>query len=352
MNSKFSLTKRRKLLIATVITCAFLACAVVIAAPGVLQQLLGPQVTPDPLVNPHPGLVAWWRFNEGSGTVAIDSSGNGYNGTINGATYVAGNFGQALNFAGNAYVEIDNIPLPFSTPYSVSVWVNPSAYANMFLFGRENDVNWYVEFGSGGTINDFATGPGLDWNPNVPYVTGQWQYFVFVFDGTNKTVYANGALAASTTQTSTAGTGMYVGRYGGYTSGEFQGVVDNVQIYSRALSATEIAANYQVSPDFSSNLLVTVPTGMTDFIATLSWQGTGSVNATIQASSEGTYTEINATGVYQKTTYSFSNGTATYLNIKRIEVSVSPALTSSQSWYIVLVSNNVQNYQFSAETQT
>ena len=99
------------------------------------------------------------------------------------------------------------------------------------------------------------------------------------------------------------------------------------------------------------NLLVNVPQGMTDFIATLSWQGTGSLNATIQASSEGTYNEINATGVYQKTTYSFSSGTTTYLNIKRIEVSV-PAIASSQSWYIVLVSNNVQNYQISVETQT
>jgi hypothetical protein len=90
---------------------------------------------------------------------------------------------------------------------------------------------------------------------------------------------------------------------------------------------------------------------MTELIATLSWQGTGSINATIQTPSGTAYSEINATGVYQKTTYSVSGGAATMLNIKRIEVSVS-ALASGQSWYIVLVTSNVQNYQISVETQT
>jgi hypothetical protein len=345
MNSKFALTKRKRLVLATAVICA-----VLIAGLAILWQ--GGKVSEAAVVDVHPGLVGWWQFNETTGTVAGDSSGNGNNGTLQGSplpTWVAGKYGDALSFAGTAYVEIDNINLPFSQPYTVSVWANPSTYAGMFLFGRINDVNWYVYFGSGGTINDWASGAGLDWNPNVPYVTGQWQQFVFVYDGTNKLIYSNGALVASNAQGSAAGSGLYIGRYGGYTTNEWQGVVDEVQIYNRTLSATEIQANYQQSPSFSSNILAKVPAGTTDFIATLSWQGTGSINVTIQSPSTN-YTEANATGVYQKTTYSTTGGTSSMLNIKRVEVSIG-ALASDQNWNIILVPNNVQDYRISVEVQ-
>jgi hypothetical protein len=345
MKSKFALTKRKRLILATVVICAVLITSLAILWQG------GGKVSQAALVEPHPGLIGWWRFDEGTGTVAGDSSGNGNNGAFNGpVTWVLGKYGNASSFGGSTYVEIDNVNLPFAQNYSVSVWVNPSAYADMFLFGRINDVNWYVLFGSGGAINDWASGGGLDWNPNVPYVTGQWQHFVFVYNGTYKLVYRNGVLAASTAQASAAGSGLYVGRYGGYTSYEFQGVVDEVQIYNRALSASEILAGFQASPDFSSNLLAKVPMGTTDFIATLSWQGTGSINVTIQSPST-TYTE-SMMHVYQKTTYSVSGGTSAMLNIKRLEVGPIGALGSDQNWYIVLVTSNVQDYKITVEVQT
>jgi len=341
MNSKLTLTKRKKLILATVVTCT-----VLIAGLGILWQ--GGKVSEAAVLNIHPGVIGWWQFNEGTGTVASDNSTNGHSGTINGATYVAGKYGDALSFSGTAYVEIDNINLPFSQPYSVSVWVNPSTYADMFLFGRINDANWYVIFGSGGAINDWATGGGLDWNPSVPYVTGQWQHFVFVYNGTDKLVYRNGVLAASTTQASEAGSGLFVGRYGGYTSYEFEGVVDEVQIYNRTLSASEILTDFQGSPDLSPKLLANVPKGTTEFIATVSWQGTGSINVTIESPSQ-TYTE-DMIPVYQKTTYSTSDGTSAMLNIKRLDVSIG-ALASDQSWYVALAFDNVQNYKMTVEIQ-
>jgi hypothetical protein len=344
MNSKFALTKRKRLLLATVVICT-----VLIAGLGILWQ--GGKVSEAAVLNIHPGVIGWWQFNEVTGTVASDNSTNGNSGTLQGSplpSWVTGKYGNALSFGGNAYVEIDNINLPFSLPYTVSVWVNPSAYASMFLFGRINDVNWYVIFGSGGTVNDWATGAGLDWNPNVPYVTGQWQHFVFVYNGTDKLVYRNGVLAASTTQASAAGSGLYVGRYGGYTSYEFEGVVDEVQIYNRTLSASEILTDFQGSPDLSPKLLANVPKGTTEFIATVSWQGTGSINVTIESPLQ-TYTE-DAIPVYEKTTYSTSDGTSAMLNIKRLDVSIS-ALASDQSWYVALAFDNVQSYKLTVEIQ-
>jgi hypothetical protein len=338
--NKFALTKKR-MLISVIAIC-------IVAISGLTLWLNARPVAQAAVLNPHPGLVGWWRFDEGSGTIAIDSSGYGNNGTIYGATYVAGKYGDALSFNGTTYAGINSINLPFSTAYSVSVWVNPSAYAGMFLFGRINDANWYVAFGSGGTITDWATGSALDWNPNVPYVTGQWQNFVFLYNGTNKLIYRNGVLAASTTQASTAGSGLYVGRYGGYTTGEFQGVVDEVQIYNRALSTAEIQAGFQVSPDVSANILAKVPKGTTQVITTLSWQGTGSINVTIVSPSQS-YNE-SVLPEYQRTTYSTSSGTSIMLNIKRVSVSVS-ALLSDQNWNIMLTLSNVSAYQITVEVQ-
>ena len=51
-------------------------------------------------------LVGWWRLDDGSGTVAVDSSGNGYDGTITNATWEPGKFGMALAFDGTAYVDL------------------------------------------------------------------------------------------------------------------------------------------------------------------------------------------------------------------------------------------------------
>ena len=88
--------------------------------------------------------------------------------------------------------------------------------------------------------------------------------------------------------------------------------------------------------------------GTTQVITTLSWQGTASINATIVSPSQ-TYTE-STMPVYQKTTYSTSDGTSNMLNIKRISVSVN-ALPSDQNWNINLTFDNPVPYQITVEVQ-
>ncbi len=51
-------------------------------------------------------LVGWWKLDDGSGTVAVDSSGYGRDGTITNATWEAGKYGTALAFDGTAYVDL------------------------------------------------------------------------------------------------------------------------------------------------------------------------------------------------------------------------------------------------------
>ena len=88
--------------------------------------------------------------------------------------------------------------------------------------------------------------------------------------------------------------------------------------------------------------------GTTQVITTLSWQGTASINATIISPSQ-TYTE-STQPVYQKTTYSTSDGTSNMLNIKRLSVSID-ALPSDQNWNITLTFDNPVPYQITVEVQ-
>ena len=70
------------------------------------------------------GLVAEWHFDEGSGTILRDSSGNGYDGTIYGATWVDGKSGKALSFDGkDDYVDVENPDFLSNTAGSISFWV-------------------------------------------------------------------------------------------------------------------------------------------------------------------------------------------------------------------------------------
>ena len=80
------------------------------------------------------------------------------------------------------------------------------------------------------------------------------------------------------------------------------GIIDEVRIYNRALSAAEIQESFQKGPDFSSKLLAKVPKGTTQVIVTVSWQGIGSLNVTIESPSKS-YTE-DMVPVYERTSYS------------------------------------------------
>ena len=110
-------------------------CAILpIASPTSLtvttvSTLAMPQITPNvSQVSAGTGLVAYWKFDEGSGTIACDSSGNGNTGTLaNGPQWIAGNFGHALYFDGlddNVLVAAAH-SLDLSGSFTLSAWVNP-----------------------------------------------------------------------------------------------------------------------------------------------------------------------------------------------------------------------------------
>jgi hypothetical protein len=74
----------------------------------------------------HAELLAWWRFDDGSGTTAADSSGNGLDGTLEGgAQWVDGQLAGAIQFNGsNARVVAPHIPLD-NRSFTITMWINP-----------------------------------------------------------------------------------------------------------------------------------------------------------------------------------------------------------------------------------
>jgi len=352
MMKDLKLTRRRKLLGAVVI------CVVLITGSTMLWQM--GQVAEAAILDPHPGMVGWWRFDEEVGGIATDSSGYGNHGTVYGdATWVDGKYGKALSFAGiNNYVKIlDSTSLDITQSVTIEAWVKPAesgiaktilskleaATPNYFM-SQEADDKYYFNILTTNGITSFSSLAHADVN---------WHHIVCVFNRATgwAYIYVDGVEEAS------KNVGLYdlvpsnldlcVGARSGPTN-YWKGIIDEVRIYNRALSAAEIQADFQKSPDFSSKLLAKVPKGATQVITTLSWQGIGSINITAESPSKN-YTE-DIVPVYQKTVYSTSGGTSSMLNIKRLSVSVN-ALSSDENWYVVLKSDDVDAYQITVEVQ-
>jgi hypothetical protein len=219
---------------------------------GVPCALGTPTPTPTPTATPALGLVAAYGFNEGSGTVVNDASGNGNNGTINGATWTtSGKYGNALNFNGsNALVTINNAAsLQLTTGMTLEAWVYPTVTGPWWgdVIYKGND-NYYLE-GTSYPSGFPAMGGTL---PNAPPLYGTavlalntWAHLAATYDGATMRLYVNGVQVASRAQTGTIVTStnpLQIGGdsiYGQY----FTGRIDDVRIYNRALSAAQIQSD-------------------------------------------------------------------------------------------------------------
>jgi len=193
-------------------------------------------------------LVGWWRFDEGSGTTASDSSGNGNDGTLEGgAQWVAGQLGPALEFNGSgARVVAPYIPLD-SRSFTITMWVNPVLYTGeqvVFSTGltgsTDTDMHFRIYGPDSGRVrmgfysNDLDTTTTIDQN--------NWYHLTFWYDfeNQNRRIYINGVLEAEGDATPYLGTtgDTVIGAWG--TGQLFQGIIDDVQIYNHALTEDEI----------------------------------------------------------------------------------------------------------------
>ena len=199
------------------------------------------------------GLVASWS-GEGNANDIVGVN----NGTlVNGAGFAAGEVGQAFSFDGvSGYVSIPGSPLmdSFTTSITIEAWIKVNQLT------VNSDWEWIVTKGNSswrlmGTTFAKTVYLGLDGvspSRDLPGTRdvndGQWHHVAGVYDGTNMFLYVDGTLDVSKPATGAIVQNSYpvcIGHNAEAPASSFNGLIDEVSLYNRALTASEIQADYE-----------------------------------------------------------------------------------------------------------
>jgi len=206
-----------------------------------------------------PSLVGYWTFDEGSGTIVYDSSGQGNDGTIEGdPQWVAGKIGGAMQFDGDD----DQIQLKFifttlgSSSNTVAVWIKAPLTGTAGLGASERvgivlgnypdapNSNW--ELHGAGETRAWWNGGQVDGRGTTDLRDNTWHHVAWVRDkATNRNyIYIDGQPETTIQSLGTDITFNTTHRIGGDNRGagqKWHGLLDDLQVYSRALSQGEIS---------------------------------------------------------------------------------------------------------------
>ncbi len=211
---------------------------------------------------PSNGLVGWWPFNGN----ANDESGNGNNGTVNGATLTSDRFGQVNKsyvFNGtNNFVNIGN-NVTYNS-HSFSCWAKRDSLNGNVLVSKVNNGPFDVK-NSEFTINGFTIGDGTTWltlnvtnnfNPQI------WNHYAITYESNNNVAkyYINGILTNSMllgNYIDVVNSPIYFGArpfWGGVNGPSFffGGKLDDIGIWNRALTQQEITDLYNANICYQS----------------------------------------------------------------------------------------------------
>jgi len=220
-------------------------------------------------VNLDSGLVAKYYFNGN----ANDESGNGNDGTVNGASLTTDRFGNvnsAYSFDGvSNFIDIaDNASLR-PQKVTVAAWIKLNSQNGLTPIFYKQMYEVYALSSNG---LDIKQNSGCVW-----YDGTGWQYFSFTapkpdiaewcfvlgsFDGTNLKFYQNGVLISDTTGLPStnidncAGGSFKIGRWHDLSSEFFNGTIDDIRVYNRALNEQEIQALYLEGQSISATITI------------------------------------------------------------------------------------------------
>jgi hypothetical protein len=207
----------------------------------------------------EPGLVAHYTFDEGAGTIAHDASGNGNHGMIHGARYVKRGQKYCLEFNGiDNFVDCGDKPsLDIRNAITLEAWVMPESrvHGEPGILGKHFE-SYLLSYYSDGQCWWYISG-GAN-NAKSLLSAGSWHHVVGTFDGRTLRLYIDGKLASSTPSRFDKikpGKKFYIGCVVGdpsatdpaYTrTAYFPGLIDEVRIYNRAITAREVQTHLQL----------------------------------------------------------------------------------------------------------
>ena len=213
-------------------------------------------LTKGPLSTDLVNLVGLWHFDEGSGTTANDSSGNPNDGTLMGDTsWTSGKFGDALSFDGDGdYVDFGSgVTASITGDYTVEAWIKPASLDS----GRHVVMSFrYMELGcDAGKVYfwqayDSSWGKGYEYtSPTVLLDLTKFFHIVGVFhEDAGVDLYVDGIYIGSDTDKTGTTLNIFSKTYAGvwYTAGGgwFDGIIDEVRIWDKALTAEQIEDSF------------------------------------------------------------------------------------------------------------
>jgi fibronectin type 3 domain-containing protein len=275
-----------------------------------------------------PPPVAAYGFDAGSGTTAADQSGNGNNGTITNATWAAtGKFGKALSFNGtNASVSVpDTASLDLTSGMTIEGWVNPnsaSGYRTMIVKEMPGDLVYglYANSDTNRPESQVRIGTPRLLAGTAAVPTGTWTHLAATYDGTTERLFVNGTQVSSLAVAGTITTSTSPLKIGGNSiwSEWFNGLIDEVRVYNRALSAAEIQADMNTSISPSDTQPPSAPGTLTATgtltTAQLSWgaatDNVGVVRYNVHRSTTPNFTPTAANRIAQPTGTSYTDTVA------------------------------------------
>jgi Leucine-rich repeat (LRR) protein/sugar lactone lactonase YvrE len=229
------------------------------------------------------GLTAYYPMDGN----ANDASGNGSNGVVNGATLTTdrhGNANSAYSFEDD-YIQIaDTSSLDLSQEFTIQAWINPhDGYGNQ----RHNHIDIVSKWGDTGIGNaayllginnqgkilpwtySGSAGSYFEGSQTVPINT--WTYVVMVRTGNTSKVYINGTLDASFDNAELPQNSNYDLFIGQAPKGinRFSGMIDDVLIHNRALTASEIQSYYNSTKPSDCTTIIEIPTAQCETLVAL-----------------------------------------------------------------------------------
>ena len=196
--------------------------------------------------------VGYWKFDDGSGDTADDSEGSndGELTNMDEADWITGKVGGGLNLDGdNDHVRINSSGI-LSTAGSIALWVNPGSSpvgSSIIVQGSGNKRIYLTYRWDNDLAYRFGVSSEQDTNGNMPL--DQWSHAVITWDNGSANAYVNGELAHNHAYTGldsveVSNIGSYRDIFDG-TSAYFDGLIDKVSIWNKALNTTEINALYK-----------------------------------------------------------------------------------------------------------
>ena len=202
-------------------------------------------------------LVGYWNFDEASGAVANDTSGNANNGTFTGTgithstvlpptSCFVNTHSVAFDGSGGYVSVADNASMDPASQISISFWMNPSTVTNGYqhiVFKQGPVVTSYGVWLNGNHVymedNDNSV-RGM--NSNAAVTAGAWHYITVTYDGTTQKLYIDGVLdnSQSIPGITLTYTNSPVKIGNGDYNNPFAGYVDDLRIYDRALTQSEV----------------------------------------------------------------------------------------------------------------